>query len=147
MARRAQADPHFHLSQCQLLRDPEEAEAFRGRVPQLPDWIDAWAENSSTMSYRKQERVALNKRALSPGLGCVRKQRQKLVACIAEELRGRQRKGLAEATSICFAIVGKGASEGGALSLRYAGARRRAIPRIGSAAGGGWLDRPVSIHN
>ena len=38
-------------------RDLEGQGMLRGRVPQIDDWLDAWAEGTETISFRKQQRV------------------------------------------------------------------------------------------
>ena len=35
---------------------------LKGRVPQTQDWLDAWAENTEKLEFRKQERLAIKKR-------------------------------------------------------------------------------------
>ena len=42
------------LTAVPVVDEPEDIEAtalLKGRVPQLQDWIDAWASASSTISY------------------------------------------------------------------------------------------------
>ena len=38
-------------------RDLEGQGMLRGRVPQIDDWLDAWAEGTETISFRKQQRL------------------------------------------------------------------------------------------
>jgi hypothetical protein len=80
-------------------------DAWNGRVPQVDVWIDAWAQCNVRMSFRSQE--ALQEQH-SRQEGCVRKQRRKLVAIIAEVVRCRMRAELRGATSIALAVDGKG---------------------------------------
>ena len=38
-------------------RDLEGQGMLKGRVPQIDDWLDAWAEGTETISFRKQQRL------------------------------------------------------------------------------------------
>ena len=60
--------------------------AFAGLVPQPTDWKNAWAENSSCVSFHKQQTIAHKKGEAQAG-SCVRKQRVKMLAVQAEQER------------------------------------------------------------
>ena len=74
-------------------------DVFRGRVPQVTDWLDAWANSSSSVSFRKQAKIA-SKRMQS----AYRSQRSKQVRVMAEIVRDGIRKRLREADSITIAV-------------------------------------------
>ena len=108
VVRAAQQDAHVHLSKSAHVPSPhlaDEAEAWKGMVPQLQAWIDAWAESSTCVSFRKQETISLKKGSLSNGL---RKQRRKMLNIMAEVIRKHMRAEIREATSITLALDGKG---------------------------------------
>ena len=77
------------------------SEPFRGRVPQVKDWVDAWADSTSCVSFRKQQRLQRKRHEL-----CLRRQRRKQVAVMAEVAREETRKRVREAESITLAIDG-----------------------------------------
>ena len=43
-------------------RDLEGQGMLKGRVPQIDDWLDAWAEGTETISFRKQQRLNKKKK-------------------------------------------------------------------------------------
>lgn len=75
---------------------------WRGRVPQLEEWRDAWADTSSFMAFRKQEKIATKKQ--SQQAASLRKRRRKMLAVQAELVRRRIRKTLRHASSITLAL-------------------------------------------
>ena len=77
--------------------------AFAGLVPQPTDWKNAWAENSSCVSFHKQQTIADKKGEAQAG-SCVRKQRLKMLAVQAEQERTHVWKRLREATSVCLSM-------------------------------------------
>ena len=86
----------------------EEAEALlKGRVPQLQDWIDAWASASSTTSYRKENRVR-QKRSQGRTSANIRTRRRKQVRVIADVIRDQHRQAVTAATSISLAVDSRG---------------------------------------
>jgi hypothetical protein len=102
-----------HLAALKPVREEaaEEAEAkrldleiFRGRVPQVTDWVDALAENSCNISFRKQEKVARRKDTDGRAHNCERRVRQKQVAIMAEWVRNGTRKRLREASYVTLAL-------------------------------------------
>ena len=87
---------------CAAVNAPQpiaREDVFRGRVPQVTDWLDAWANSSSAVSFRKQAKIA-NKRMQST----YRTQRIKQVRVMAEVVRDGVRKRLREAASITIAV-------------------------------------------
>ena len=79
------------------LAEAEQAEAealLKGRVPQLQDWIDAWASASSTTSYRKEDRVR-RKRSQGRTSSNIRTRRRKQVRVIAEVIRDQHSQAVA----------------------------------------------------
>ena len=80
--------------------------AWKGRVPQPEDWVEAMAESCEAMSYRKVERVAAKKSGKRQG--CLRKRRVKQTRIMAEVTRRRLRDELRKATSISLALDAKG---------------------------------------
>ena len=85
-----------------------EAEALlKGRVPQLQDWIDAWASASSTTSYRKENRVR-QKRSQGRTSSNIRTRRRKQVRVIADVIRDQHRQALTAATSTSLAVGSRG---------------------------------------
>ena len=72
---------------------------FGGRVPQVQDWVEAWADFTSFCSVRKQCSMALKR-----GERCRRNQRRKMLAIQAETARSRTRKRVREATSLTIAV-------------------------------------------
>jgi len=81
----------------------EASALINGRVPQLQDWIDAWASASSTTSYNKEARMRQKKSEARISLG-IRKRLRKQVRVIAEVLRAKHRQALTAATSITLAV-------------------------------------------
>ena len=51
------ANAEVGLSSAIAEIDVAAKQLLKGRVPQLAEWIDAWASSTSTASYRKQERI------------------------------------------------------------------------------------------
>ena len=74
---------------------------FRGRVPQLSDWLDVWAEATSCISLRKQVRAA-GKQMLYKGPG--RKSRRKVLRILSAVTREQVRKRLKECVSATEAL-------------------------------------------
>ena len=88
----------------------EQAKAstlLKGRVPQLQDWIDAWASASSTTSYLKESRIRQKKSEARVSLG-IRKRLRKQVRVMADVLRDKHRQALTAATSISIAVDSRG---------------------------------------
>ena len=93
-----------------VVDEPEDIEStalLKGRVPQLQDWVDAWASASSTMSYRKEFKLRQKKSEARIGDG-VRKRMRKMVRVIAEVVRQKHRQALTAATSISLAADSRG---------------------------------------
>ena len=80
---------------------------MKGRVLQLKDWIDAWADASSTTSFLKQARIRQKKSEARVTLG-LRKRLRKQIRVIAEVLRQQQRQALTAATCISLAVDSRG---------------------------------------
>ena len=76
-------------------------------MPQLKDWIDAWADASSTTSFLKQARIRQKKSEARVTLG-LRKRLRKQIRVIAEVLRQQQRQALTAATCISLAVDSRG---------------------------------------
>ena len=76
-------------------------QAFRGRVPQLEEWRDAWAESRNQIAFRKQARVAGLKQSRQAVGG--KTKLRKMVRVMAEVARKKIRKTLREAT--CITLV------------------------------------------
>ena len=77
----------------------KDEEIFAGKVPQIKDWSDAWAEVSSSVSFLKQERIARKK-----GERLKRRQRSAMTSVMAEVIRMDTRKRLREATCITLSV-------------------------------------------
>ena len=112
MLRQAASPRHFHRLRRQVAAPQAAAQAeaealLKGRVPQLQDWIDAWASASSTVSFRKEARIRQKKGAARRSDG-VRKRLRKQIRVIADVLRDRRRQALAAATSITLAVDSRG---------------------------------------
>ena len=90
--------PHVDLGS---VTDP-----FRGRVPQLQDWVNTWAEASSCVSFSKQDRLVKKKhlKTSSRGLGRTDIARAKQASVMAEVTREGIRARLREATSVSLAL-------------------------------------------
>ena len=73
---------------------------FRGNVPQREEWLEVWADSTSTIGFRKQDAVN-EKRCLSQ---MERRKRCKMVAVMACVVRNGTRKRLREATSVSVAV-------------------------------------------
>ena len=76
----------------------DDKSLLKGRVPQVDDWVDAWAESTEQVSLRKQARIWSKK-------GCARARdlrhiRRKQVHIIAEVRRRYTREQLRRATII-----------------------------------------------
>ena len=80
---------------------------LKGRVPQLADWIDAWASATNRTSYRKQERLKHKKGEVRKAV-CLRKRLRKQVRILAEVTRTSIRQALTAARSITFAMDSRG---------------------------------------
>jgi hypothetical protein len=76
---------------------------FQGHVPQPEAWKNAWAENTSRISFNKQQTLAKKKGETREG-ACLRKQRTKQLAVQAEVARATCRKRLRESTNICLSM-------------------------------------------
>ena len=103
----AQAEVEAGLTAAQAAAQAEAEALLKGRVPQLQDWIDAWASASSTVSFRKEARIRQKKGAARRSDG-VRKRLRKQIRVIADVLRDRRRQALAAATSITLAVDSRG---------------------------------------
>ena len=75
---------------------------LKGRVPQVADWIDAWAECTEQVAFHKQSRVSSKKGARR--WNNLRKVRRKQVQIIAEVRREDIRHQLREATFISLSM-------------------------------------------
>ena len=73
---------------------------FRGNLPQREDWVEVWADSTSTIAFRKQESVK-EKRSLAQ---LERRRKRKMVDVEAEVVRESTRKRMREATSISVAV-------------------------------------------
>ena len=73
---------------------------FRGNLPQREDWVDVWAEMTSTTAFRKQESVN-EKRCLAQ---LERRNKRKMVDIEAEVVRESTRKRIREATAVSVAV-------------------------------------------
>ena len=76
----------------------DDKSLLKGRVPQVDDWVDAWAESTEQVSFRKQARIWSKKwcaRARN-----LRQTRRKHVKIIAEVRRQDIREQLRRATCI-----------------------------------------------
>ena len=73
---------------------------FRGNLPQRGDWVDVWAEVTSTTAFRKQESVN-EKRCLAQ---LERRRRRTMVDIEAEVVRESTRKRMREATAVSVAV-------------------------------------------
>ena len=82
-----------------VMKACEVEKAFSGRVPQVRDWVNAWAETSSCVSFNKQEGMASKKQET-----CRRRQRRKQLSIMAEVCRVRQQKRAREATSMTLSV-------------------------------------------
>ena len=76
----------------------DDKSLLKGKVPQVDDWVDAWAESTEQVSFRKQARIWSKK-------GCararnVRQIRRKQLKIIAEVRRQDIREQLRRATHI-----------------------------------------------
>ena len=76
-----------------------DEEIFAGKVPQIKDWVDAWADVSSSISFLKQERCAKKKGEYLKG-----RWRRMMLSIIAEAVRTATRKRLREATCITLSV-------------------------------------------
>ena len=73
---------------------------FKGRVPQVQEWLDVWADTSSGVSFLKQASISRKK-----GHACKsRFQRTKMAGVMAEITRRKNRALLKEASSITIAL-------------------------------------------
>ena len=55
-----------------------EASLLKGRVPQISDWLDCWAESTDVMAFRKQIRI-WGKKNRNRSAGNWRRTRRKMV--------------------------------------------------------------------
>lgn len=120
--RKKVADPSVHLAQATVAKSELSLQAWRGRVPQVQAWVDAWAETSSSLSFRKQATVQCKKAgvtasALSEKAGVTarrvshaahRKLSQKLLTIMSEVVRQSCRQEIRCATSVALAVDGRG---------------------------------------
>ena len=101
------SQPDVHLGRAARIDDVIASPAtgvWKGRVPQLQDWIAAWAECCESVSFRKQSRVYEKQ----TGACNSRKTRRNQLSIMAEVARRRVRKRLREASCIALAVDGKG---------------------------------------
>ena len=80
----------------------DDKSLLKGRVPQVDDWVDAWAESTEQVSFRKQARIWSKK-------GCararnLRQTRRKQVNIIAEVRRQDIREQPNRATYISLSM-------------------------------------------
>ena len=85
--------------------DRDDAALLRGKVPQPIDWVDAWAEGTSKMSYRKQQTLSDKKAGSLYGRSVVkRRQRRHMTRILAEVKRAENRNHIRKATCLSLAI-------------------------------------------
>ena len=59
----------------------DDKSLLKGRVPQVDDWVDAWAESTEKVSFRKQARIWSKKRcARARNLRQIRRKQLKIIA-------------------------------------------------------------------
>ena len=75
---------------------------LRGRVPQIADWVDAWAEGTEMVAFRKQQR--LNTKRTSRRDSNLRRIRRRQVSIMAEVRREQIRLDLRAAYAISLAM-------------------------------------------
>ena len=80
-----------------------EASLLKGRVPQISDWLDCWAESTDVMAFRKQIRI-WGKKNRSRSAGNWRQTRRKMVGIMAAVRREEIREQLRKATFISIAM-------------------------------------------
>ena len=76
----------------------DDKRLLKGRLPQVDDWVDAWAESTEQVSFRTQARISSKK-------GCVRARNlrqisRKQTKIVAEVRRQDIREQLMQATCI-----------------------------------------------
>ena len=121
LLRKKVADPSVHLAQATVAKSELSLQAWRGRVPQVQTWVDAWAATSSGMSFNKQATVQCKKAgvtasAWSEKAGVTarvshdahRKLSRKLLTIMSEVVRQSCRQEIRCATSVALAIDGRG---------------------------------------
>ena len=84
------------------IRPLAEKDVFKGRVPQIKDWLDAWGEVTDKVFFRKQERLTVKEHARK--LLNMSKNRRKQSQIMAEARRCDIRLQLRAATCISFAM-------------------------------------------
>ena len=77
----------------------DDKSLLKGRVPQVDDWVDAWAESTEQVSFRKQARIWTKKGGCARARN-LRQIRRKQLKIIAEVRRQDIREQLRRATSI-----------------------------------------------
>ena len=77
----------------------DDKNLLKGRVPQVDDWVDAWAESTEQVSFRKQARIWTKKGGCARARN-LRQIRRKQLKIIAEVRRQDIREQLRRATSI-----------------------------------------------
>ena len=80
----------------------DDRNLLKGRVPQIQDWLDAWAESTEHMAFHKQARI-LGKKG-QHRYNNLRRVRRKQIRVIAEARREDIRKQLGEAQFISVSM-------------------------------------------
>ncbi len=80
-----------------------EASLLKGRVPQISDWLDCWAESTDVLAFRKQIRI-WGKKNRNRSAGNWRQTRRKMVGIMAAVRREEIREQLRKATFISIAM-------------------------------------------
>ena len=76
----------------------DDRRVLKGNVPQVGDWLSAWAESTEKTSFRKQDRMFKKMNRKQPRLKLnLRRMRGKQVRVMAEASREVIRKRLGEA--------------------------------------------------
>ena len=75
---------------------------LKGRVPQVQDWLDAWAESTEQVAFHKQARILGKKGQLRHNN--LRRMRRKQIRVIAEARRSNIREQLREAQFISISM-------------------------------------------
>ena len=91
------SEPVSQLGTTGAVTDP-----FRGRVPQVRDWLEAWADATSFVSTRKQVGLDAKKLMVKPGRS--RTSRRRMIRILAAVARERLCQRLREAESTTEAL-------------------------------------------
>ena len=80
----------------------DDRNLLKGRVPQIQDWLDAWAESTEHMAFHKQARI-LGKKG-QQRYNNLRRMRKKQIRVSADARREDIRKQLGEAQFISVSM-------------------------------------------